>query len=285
MNVAKDAPKRPVLRYHGGKFKLAPWIVSHFPEHRIYVEPFGGAASVLLRKTRSYVEVYNDLDGEIVNLFRVLRNPAQARELLRLVYLTPFAREEFELSYITADDPVEQARRTLFRSAAGYSTAGATGTQWRTGFRANATRNGTIPATDWAGLPDILETIVERLRGVVIENRPAVDVIQTYDGPTTLHYLDPPYPFATRNRRWAGNCYQYEMTDADHCELAALTHRLQGAVIISGYPCELYDQKLYPDWRRVTWETHADQALDRTEVLWLNRAAAETTGPTQLALR
>lgn len=96
LTVVKDEVVRPLLRYHGGKWRLAPWIISFFPDHRIYTEAYGGAASVLLRKKRSYAEVYNDLDGEIVNLFRVLRNPAQARELIRLVALTPFAREEFE---------------------------------------------------------------------------------------------------------------------------------------------------------------------------------------------
>src|SRR3954471_8601570 len=101
-------PTRPVLRYHVGKWILAPWIISHFPSHRVYTEAFGGAASVLMRKPRSYGEVYNDLDGEIVNLFHVLRGP-RAGELIASLRLTPFARIEFEESYETAADPVEQA--------------------------------------------------------------------------------------------------------------------------------------------------------------------------------
>lgn len=125
MNIAPDAPRQPLARYHGGKWILAKWILSFVPEHRIYVEPYGGAASVLLRKPRSYAEVYNDLDGEWVNVFRVLRNPSHARELVRQAYYTPYSREEFETSYLASGDPVEQARRTLFRSAAGFSTAGA----------------------------------------------------------------------------------------------------------------------------------------------------------------
>src|SRR3990167_11343170 len=107
-----SGPTRPVMRYHGGKWRLAPWVIEHFPEHRVYTEAFGGGASVLMRKPRSYAEVYNDLDGEIVNVFRVLRDPSQARELERLLRLTPFARSEFETSYITDGDPLEQARRT-----------------------------------------------------------------------------------------------------------------------------------------------------------------------------
>jgi DNA adenine methylase len=259
---------RPVLRYHGGKWLLAPWIIQHFPAHRVYVEPFGGAASVLLRKPRSYAEVYNDLDGEIVNLFRVLRDPAQARELVRLVRLTPYARIEFELSYITADDPIEQARRTLFRSFAGHGST-LTG-KWPTGFRNNVTRSGTIPATDWRNLPEPLEAIVERMAGVVVENRPAADLIRTYDGERTLFYIDPPYPADTRNARWARRAYRHEMTDDDHRELAHLVRPLRGMVVISGYACDLYDQELYAGWERVTHHTHADSALDRTEVLWIS---------------
>lgn len=102
---------RPVLRYHGGKWRLAPWIIQHFPPHRTYVEPYGGAASVLMRKPRSYAEVYNDLDGEVCSLFRVLREPASAVELRRLVALTPFARDEFALSYVPSPDPIEYGAR------------------------------------------------------------------------------------------------------------------------------------------------------------------------------
>lgn len=268
-------PTRPALRYHGGKWKLAPWIMSFFPQHRVYVEPFGGAASVLLRKERSYAEVYNDLDGEICNLFRVLRSPAQARELIRLVTLTPYARDEFEMSYIIADDPIEQARRTLLRFAAGYSTAGANASNWRTGFRGNVTRSGSTPAQDWTNFPRALEGIVERLRGVVIEHNPATQVIQQYDTPETLHYVDPPYPFETRSGRWAGNCYRHEMTDDDHRELAGVLRLAKGMVIMSGYACDLYDVELYPDWRRVTRDTHGDGAVNRVEVLWISPNASK----------
>lgn len=258
---------RPVLRYHGGKWNLAPWIISHFPPHRIYVEPFGGAASVLLRKPRTYGEVYNDLDGEVVNLFRVLRNPAQARKLVRQVKLTPYARAEFDASYITDGDPIEQARRTVFRFAAGYSSAGSG--KYRTGFRNNATRSGTTPAGDWAGYPAVLAAAAERMAGVVIEQRAAVNLIAIYDGPETLFYCDPPYPYSTRNARHAGSVYRHEMTDDDHRTLAAALHACAGMVVVSGYACELYDRELFADWQRVERATHGDGARDRTEVLWI----------------
>jgi DNA adenine methylase len=262
---------RPALRYHGGKFRLAPWIISHFPEHRIYTEVYAGGASVLLRKPRSYAEVINDLDGEIVNLFRVLRNPSQARELMRLIALTPYARQEFEESYLLAGDPIEQARRTAFR----YCAAFATGAQkdYKTGFRANVTRSGSTPVMDWASMDRVLEPVVERLRGVVIENRPALDVLRQYDDAKALHYVDPPYVNSTRGERCAGKVYSHEMTDGAHRELAATVHELNGHVIISGYACDLYDAELYPDWQRVTMASRADGARERTEVLWISPGA------------
>ena len=117
-------PSRPILRYHGGKWILAPWIISHFPPHRVYVEPFGGAASVLLRKPRSYAEVYNDLDREIVSLFRVARE--RGEELRRALELTPFARQEYLEAWHPSDDPLEQARRTVIRAYMGFASAAVT---------------------------------------------------------------------------------------------------------------------------------------------------------------
>jgi DNA adenine methylase len=259
---------RPVLRYYGGKFRLAPWIIAHMPKHRIYVEPFGGAASVLLRKPRSYSEVYNDLYGEVVNLFRVLRNPSQARDLVRQVKLTPYAREEFELSYILDGDPVEQARRTLFRAAAGF--AGGAQKMYGTGFRSNVTRPHTTPARDWAGMPQVLEEVIGRLRGVVIEHLPAMEVIRKYDTADTFIYCDPPYVYATRNSRNAGDTYEHEMSDDDHRQLAQVLRSLKGSAIVSGYASALYDDELYPDWTRVQRIAHADGARDRVEVLWIS---------------
>ena len=264
----QSAVTRPALRYHGGKFQLANWIAGHFPPHRTYVEPFGGAASVLLRKPRSYSEVYNDLDGEVVNLFRVLRNTTQARELVRLVTLTPYARSEFELSYLADGDPVEQARRTLFRSFAGFGAAGTSGNS--TGFRNNTTRAGTTPATDWRNYPAAMAAIIDRMRGVVIEMTQALECIKKFDGAQTLHYVDPPYPLSTRGPQRASG-YRHELTDDQHAELAELLHQVAGAVVVSGYACPLYDE-LYGDWRHVTRDSHAEGARDRTEVLWLSPA-------------
>jgi DNA adenine methylase len=211
---------RTVLRYHGGKWRLAEWLLKHFPPHRIYVEPFGGAASVLMQKPRVYGEVYNDLDGEIVNVFRVLRNPLSAKELERLIRYTPYSREEFKLSYEDTSDVIERARRTICRSFQGFGSASVTKAH-QTGFRSNATRNGTTPAQDWANYPGHITEFTDRLRGVVIENRDAIEVINQHDSPRTLFYIDPPYPFEARyqSARWR-DCYRFELSDVDHRRLA-----------------------------------------------------------------
>ncbi len=135
----------PVIRYHGGKFRLAPWVIRHFPPHTCYVESFGGAAGVLMQKERAYAEVYNDLDGDIVNLFRVLQLEETREQLTRLLVLTPYARGEFDRAWEPTADPVEQARRTIIRAQMGFGSAGAT--KGRTGFRIDTKRQyGTAQA-------------------------------------------------------------------------------------------------------------------------------------------
>lgn len=225
-----------------------------------------------MHKGRSYAEIINDLDGEVCNLFRVLRDPAQARELKRLLTLTPFARTEFEASYLPASDPIEQARRTVARSFMGFGSAAASGQD--TGFRNDASRSYTTPATDWMNYPDALDFFTARLRGVVIENVPALQLLGKFDGPDTLHYQDPTYLPETRSqKRRPSQCYRYEMTVKEHRELAEFNHTSRSMVVISGYASELYDRELYPDWHRITRETFADGARARTEVLWINEAA------------
>jgi DNA adenine methylase len=264
---------RPLLRYHGGKWRLADWIISQFPEHQIYVEPYGGAASVLLRKSTSYAEIYNDLDGEIVNLFRVMRTAGA--ELIEAVRLTPYAREEFFLSFKAADGPVEQARRTLIRSFMGYggnlTRANRDGTPQRTGFRTYSKKNRhSIPARDWAHLSEALPATINRLQGVIIEHRDAMVVMAEHDSENTLHYVDPPYVHSTRGFDAGGSIrgYRFEMDDAAHRTLATFLKGLSGKIIVSGYDCPLYTE-LYNGWDRIERTALADGARERTEVLWM----------------
>lgn len=272
-----SALSRPLLRWHGGKWLLAPWIIEHLPPHRIYVEPFGGAASVLLRKPRSYAEYYGDLDGDVVNLFHVLRGPHAAR-LVAALELTPFARAEFEQAYKPARGSLERARRLIVRSYMGFGSPGAMGRS--TGFRATSNRSGTTPAQDWRNFPEALPAIIDRLRGVVIEQRPALQLMADRDGPDTLHYVDPPYLPETRgqgNPHCTKHKYRHELDVEDHRELLAFLRGLRGMVVLSGYPSKLYDDAL-PDWRRVERLALADGARERIEVLWINPAAVAALG-------
>ncbi|MGA4473910.1 DNA adenine methylase [Ectopseudomonas chengduensis] len=266
----------PVIRYHGGKFRLAPWVIEHFPPHQIYIEPFGGAAGVLMQKPRSYAEVYNDLDGDIVNLFRVLQNAAQREALAELLVLTPYARDEFEQAWIYTDEPIERARRTVIRAQMGFGSAGAT--KGVTGFRIDCRRKYGTAQQLWTRFPDQLATIGMRLADVMIENRPGVDVMLSHDSPQTLHYVDPPYMHSTRVKGSSkGRYYRHEMDDEQHASLLTSLTQLQGMVVLSGYPNDLYNDCL-DGWtvNTTTARISAGRGSDtRTECLWLNPACME----------
>ena len=260
------APKRPALRYHGGKWRVAPWIVEHLPPHDVYVEPFGGACSVLLLKPRSAAEVYVDLDGDVVNLFRVLREHPAA--LTRAVRWTPYARAEFDGAYARTTDPLERARRLLVRSWMGFGARGATSSH-KTGFHSRTSGVGTIGATDWSALPTTLRAVARRMRGVLIECRPATAAIRQFDSPRTLFYCDPPYVAASRVDVTKGRYYRHEMTDRDHEKLVALLRGAAGMVLLSGYASTLYE-RLLRDWPRVERASRAYGSKPRQEILWFN---------------
>jgi DNA adenine methylase len=268
---------RPVLRYLGGKWRLAPWIIGFFPSHRVYVEPFGGAASVLLRKPRSMGECYNDLDGEVVNLFRVLRDRVASAELCRLLRLTPFSRAEYDGAFVQTDEPVERARRLVVRSYMGHGSSSAV-SEKSTGFRASlVNRGGALPAGEWPTLPAALLAVTDRLEGVLIEQRPALQVIDRYDEAEALIYLDPPYVTETRSQKRRGgkpfHAYAHELSEADHVELLDRIVSCKASVVLSGYPSSDYDRRL-EGWQRHEIGAHADGALDRTEVVWMNPVCA-----------
>lgn len=255
------AVTRPLLKYHGGKWLLAPWILSFMPEHRVYCEPFGGGGSVLLRKNRAHEEVYNDLDGEIVNLFKVVRDHGE--ELKRKLELTPYSHDEYNLSREPTEDVIEKARRTVVRSFMGRNPSSAT--QLNGTFKGKQVNSHTTIAKVWMKYPDAIASMIERLKGVIIENDDAVNVIKRHDSPDTAFYVDPPYLPSVRD---AGTDYRFEMTEADHEKLAETLNEVKGKVILSGYHSDLYNA-LYSKWERVEKESIADGRLPRTEVLWL----------------
>nr|ELR5041424.1 DNA adenine methylase [Providencia stuartii]ELR5082490.1 DNA adenine methylase [Providencia stuartii] len=258
----------PVMRYHGGKWRLAPWIISYFPDHRCYVEPFGGAASILMRKERSYAEVYNDLDSDVVNLFTVLRNAELNERLQEACQLTPYSREEFELARKIVNDPLEQARRMVVRACMGFGSASGLG--GNSGFQSDSKREYSIYSHLWAKYPKNLGSICQRLQGVIIENRPAIELIQKHDAEDTLFYLDPPYVSSTRVK--GNRYYNFEMTDEQHQELLCSIKNIKGKVLISGYDSQLYNKEL-SDWTKVTKKSRISAGRGtgiRTECLWMN---------------
>lgn len=272
MSRAMSPLRSPVLRYHGGKFRLSSWIQGFFPPHHCYVESFGGAGSVLLTKDRSYAEVFNDLDGDVVNFFRVLRSPLDQAELCRLCALTPFAREEFETAFEPSQDPIERARRLAIRAGMGFGSAG--GTKSTTGFRIDSKRKTSTDWHNWTCYPDTIAAVGERLLAVLIENRPAIDVMLQHDSIDTLHYVDPPYLHSTRVRASATalRYYRHEMTDWQHVDLLACLQNLRGMVVLSGYHSDLYADRLGG------WVCHSTPSrisanrggVVRTEMVWLN---------------
>lgn len=251
-----------IVRYHGGKVLMARHLVPLMPVRECYVEPFGGGAAVLLARPRSRLEVYNDLAGEMVALFRAIRD--RGEELAAAVAATPFARREHEAAQnLNVAGDIELARRVLVRSHFGH---GSNGIYKSTGFRAAGMRAGVLPCHVWAKMPDVVIETAERMRGVVIECRPAVDVMIANDSPDTVHYVDPPYVLDTRGK---GSDYKHEMTDADHRDLLDVLRGLKGDVVLSGYAHPIYDDAL-AGWRRVEIKARADRALKRTEVVWMN---------------
>lgn len=278
--IKERKPRRPVARYHGGKFGkagvLADWVLAHVPPHECYVEPFGGGASVLLRKPRTLNEVYNDLCGEVCTLFRCLRDEGKRQRLIEAILLTPYAEPEQRAAFgkVEGLDDVEVARRFLVRSwqSIGHDAA----TSYRnSGFRAGTKTAARDPGLDWRGLPESLATAADRLCGVHIYERPYEYVLAKYDGPLTAFYVDPPYLHETRAK---GHCdaYAHELDEAGHVLLAERLQSLKGMVVLSGYDSPLY-RELYAGWHRVERGVFANGRGDvkpaRVEVLWINDAA------------
>lgn len=263
--------KTILFGWYGGKFSHLDWLLPLLPACHHYVEPFAGSGAVLLNREPSPVETYNDLDGEVVNFFRVLRSAGD--ELADALANTPFSREEFATACTLDPDAThfERARRFYVRARQVRTGLAQTATLGRWANCKDSSRNGRSGSVSrWQNGIESLALVAERLLRVQIENRPAVDVIRLYDSPGTLFYCDPPYVHDTRGDSKA---YAFEMTDAQHRELAATLNAVQGRVAISNYDCDLYND-LYPAPR---WQKHVGPAKTthttkgtRTEVLWTN---------------
>jgi DNA adenine methylase len=247
---------RPALRYAGGKWRDANWIISHFPSHHCYVEPFCGGASVLLRKEPSYFEVLNDKDQEVINFFRVLREDYD--KFLHIIKYTPWSRIEANGSIEENDTPLERARKFYVRS---WQLRNSVKGGWR--FQTDPA-NGYSIIVNWNDQTE-LDSIVDRLKKVQFDCDDAIKVIRRYDSPDTLFYIDPPYVLSTRNGRY----YTIETENQDHIHLWQALYSVKGKVVLSGYPSELY-QEYGKDWRTVQKPSKTNGKKTGTEVLWMN---------------
>jgi DNA adenine methylase len=267
--LSAPAARRIAFGWYGGKFSHLSWLLPLLPECRHYCEPFAGSAAVLLNRPPSPVETYNDLDGEVVHFFRVLREDKD--RLIEAIGLTPFSRDEFAraIRAETGLSDLERARRFFVRARQARTGLAQTASLGRWAHCRNTSRAGMAGAVSrWLGSVDDLPAIALRLLRVQIEHRPALDVIRVYDSPDTLFYCDPPYPHASRGDPKA---YGYEMDDAAHRELAAALQACVGKAAVSGYRCDLLDSLFY-DWRRADAPAkicHSVKKL-RREALWMN---------------
>jgi len=256
--------------WYGGKYSHLDWLLPLLPKCHHYCEPFGGSAAVLLNRDPSPVETYNDIDGEVVNFFRVLRN--QTEKFLKAIALTPFSREEFFIACSLNDKNIsdlERARRFFIRARQVRTGLAQTASIGRWANCKNTTRAGMSGVVSrWLGSLEMLPFIAERLLRVQIENRPALDVIKLYDDNRTLFYCDPPYPHEARGD---DSSYAFEMTDEEHRELARVLHEIKGMVAISGYRCDLMDE-LYKDFKRHDAPLKICHSIKkpRQEALWVN---------------
>lgn len=260
---------RQIVKYPGSKWNIAPQLVELIPEHHSYVEPFFGSGAVLFNKPVSDIETINDLDHDVVNLFRCIQKDSE--RLARLVMTTPFSREEYERQF-------EGCTSTLYASnfqrAAGFLIKCWQGHGFRTnGYKVGwkndvVGREKAYALWNWYRLPDWIIDITERLRKVQIENRPALEVIERFNYSQVFMYLDPPYMLGTRS----GKQYMHEMTDAEHEELLQMILQSRAKIMISGYETDMYNDYL-SGWEKKQFSSCAEHGKPRVETVWMNYKA------------
>lgn len=253
---------KAVMKYPGSKWSIAEWIIDFFPGHHSYLEPFFGSGAVLFNKPRSNIETVNDLDGDVVNLFEWIKKDPE--KLAYEIYYTPYARQVYDEAFAAApEDSLKKAVNFYVRLNMGH------------GFRTNGEKVGwkndvqgrdrAYASQDWCNLPEKIMQAAERLRGVQIENKPAVELIERFNYPNVLIYADPPYVLGTRH----GKQYRCEMNDKAQEELldVLLVHR--GPVLLSGYESDLYNDRLR-GWHREETVRYSQVCSKKLEILWMN---------------
>lgn len=261
----------PVLKYPGSKWRMADWIVANMPKHKTYLEPFFGSGAVLFNKELSPIETINDLDENVTNLFKLVRDFPE--ELARKISATPYSRQEYDLTF---DDPApkdefEKARQFLVQcwQGHGFRTNG-----YKVGWKNDVQgREKAYTLRTWYRLPNMILDVSERLRKVQIEHKAALEVIERHCFSNVLIYADPPYVLSTRTAKQ----YKHVMTDRDHIELLEALENHPGPVLLSGYSCVLYESRL-KHWMRKTFKTFTESGKQREEILWINPVAAKSIG-------
>lgn len=256
---------KSIIKYPGAKWALAPWIISHFTKHRSYLEPFFGSGAVLFTKERSAIETVNDIDGDIVNLFEWIRTDPE--KLANAIRWTPYARAEYDRAWAAQDSETDGFKRAVdfyirMMQGHGFRTTGEK-VGWKNDVQG---REAAYAARNWAETPETIMQAAERLRGVQIENRPAVELIRRFNFPNVLIYADPPYVLETRKGR---RQYRHEMTDDDHMELLDALKCHTGPVVISGYESDLYNAALR-GWCKDETGAVTQAASRRKETIWMN---------------
>lgn len=251
-----------ILKYPGSKWAIADWIIRFFPDHHSYLEPFFGSGAVLFKKPRSNIETVNDLDNEVINLFDCIRKDPE--RLARELYWTPYSREVYEQAYINkSDEAFTKAKLFYIRCNMGH---GFRTTGEKVGWKNDVHgRERAYASRDWCNLPERIMKASERLRGVQIENKPAIELISRFNNSKVLIYCDPPYMFETRH----GKQYMCEMSDIDHKNLLDVLLNHKGPVIISGYETKLYNDVL-KGWHKENTVSYSQVCSKKIEKVWMN---------------
>ncbi len=252
---------KTVLKYPGAKNRIADWICGYIPLHEVYVEPYFGSGAVFFNKNPSRIETINDLDKNVVNYFRVIREHPE--ELAYQLSMTPFSRDEYyaacEIDRMDSD--IERARKFAVRCWQGFGCSNL----YRNGFRSSQQSHSPHTTKEWRSIPERILAATERLKNAQIENLPAVEIIKRYDTPDVFMYIDPPYLHGTRKNY----LYRHEMKDEEHLQLLEILREHPGKILLSGYDNRMYNEIL-AGWNKVSKKTQAEAGIQRIETLWMN---------------
>lgn len=255
---------KSIIRYPGSKWNLAKDIVSMMPDHHSYLEPYFGSGAVLFTKPKSPIETINDIDDEVVNLFKVIRT--SPGDLAQAIYYTPYAETEYEQAYELAENmtPVERARRFMIRAMQSHGFSAYRKVGWKIDVQG---REKSYALQHWNEISDIIYQASERLKQVQIANTEAIDLIKRFNYENVFIYLDPPYMLEARSSKRAQ--YKHEMKEEDHIRLLETIADSKAKIMISGYQTDLYDEVL-KDWNRFVFNATAEMGVQRKEIIWTN---------------